>query len=77
MLLSTSLLKVILTLNELRDFAREFSATREEVHLISLLKRCINKRLRHVKVQPRHTLLVCNRGGNSTGAQTGVRSVVS
>ena len=75
--LSTSLLKVALALNEFHDFAREFTATKGEVHLIFLLTGCINKHLRHVKMEHRHTLLVCNHGGNLTIAQTGVRSVVS
>ena len=55
------MLKTVLALEELHDFAREFTATGGKAHINFLLKGRLHERLRHIKVKNGQTFLVRNR----------------
>ena len=59
--LPAGLLKTVLVLEELHDFTREFTATGGEAYMNFLLKRCLQKRLRHVQVKNGQAFLVCSQ----------------
>ena len=47
-----------------------------EAYVILVLKGCLHKRLRHVKVEKQQTFFVCNSSYNFTSAETGEGEVV-
>ena len=58
--LPAGLLKTVLALEALHDFAREFAATGGKAQINFLLKGRLHERLRHVKVKNGQTLIVRN-----------------
>ena len=63
--------KTVMTVNEIHDYTREFTATRREAHVIDFLKGLLHKSLRRIKVENRQTFLGRNRDYNFHGRRCG------